>query len=159
MTKTKTQYNKVNFYKTLSNKDNSISLELIKQYKTRCLFTDRNSVSRFVSRHLKLDRATEEYVYLLCFNTLLKPQGLFMISKGSVNQTDCCIREIIQKTLLVNADSIILIHNHPSGIGTPSKKDIITTRRLNEACSVMNIRLLDHIVVGKYMDGNVMEYL
>ncbi len=52
--------------------------------------------------------------------------------------------EALQK----NAVSIILLHNHPSGDPTPSKEDLLTTRRVREAGALIGIELLDHIIIG-----------
>ena len=59
---------------------------------------------------------------------------------------------MISKALCYNASAVLLYHNHPSGDPTPSKADITQTAKLKEACSLMDIFLLDHIVIsrGKY---------
>lgn len=57
-------------------------------------------------------------------------------------------REVVKTALAHNAAAVILVHNHPSGDPQPSQADITLTRKLKEALSLVDIRTLDHIVVG-----------
>jgi DNA repair protein RadC len=50
--------------------------------------------------------------------------------------------------LLMNASAVIIAHNHPSGVAEPSADDIDTTRKIAEACAVVGLRLLDHIIIS-----------
>ena len=61
-----------------------------------------------------------------------------------------CIRdrELFVEALQKNAVSIVLLHNHPSGDPTPSKEDVLITRRIQEAGRLIGVELLDHIVIG-----------
>ena len=74
-------------------------------------------------------------------------EDMFM---GTINASNVYIREIIKKSLEVNAGAIILAHNHPSGNCIPSGPDKNITKRIVEVCSIMDIRVLDHIVVGAF---------
>lgn len=76
---------------------------------------------------------------------LLKSEKLFY---GTINQTTVHIREIIKSALLCNAAAIIIGHNHPSGWVTPSEADIAMTHKIEEACELMDIQLVDHIIIG-----------
>lgn len=67
---------------------------------------------------------------------------------GSINQTAVYPREIIKQALKHNAAHIILAHNHPSGCATPSQADYQLTQELQQLLNYMQIRLLDHMVVG-----------
>ena len=57
-------------------------------------------------------------------------------------------REVVKRALELNASAVIFGHNHPSGIPEPSKSDIALTKRLADALSLVEVRVLDHIVVG-----------
>ena len=57
-------------------------------------------------------------------------------------------RELFVEALQKNAVSIVLLHNHPSGDPTPSKEDVLITRRIQEAGRLIGVELLDHIVIG-----------
>lgn len=71
-----------------------------------------------------------------------------VISKGTVNASLISPREIFLESLNNQAVYIILIHNHPSGDPTPSKEDILATKRIKEAGMLIGIMLLDHIIIG-----------
>ena len=70
------------------------------------------------------------------------------VSTGTINSALVSPRELFVEALQKNAVSIILLHNHPSGDPTPSKDDLLTTRRIREAGVLIGIELLDHIIIG-----------
>lgn len=78
-------------------------------------------------------------------NRLLKSEKLFY---GTINQTNVYVREIIKTALYCNAAAMIVSHNHPSGEVMPSQADKLITRKIKEACELMEIRMLDHIIIG-----------
>lgn len=67
---------------------------------------------------------------------------------GSLSASIAHPREIFKAAILNNAASIIIAHNHPSGIVTPSEEDIKLTQRVAECGEIMGIELLDHLIVG-----------
>jgi DNA repair protein RadC len=70
------------------------------------------------------------------------------VAEGTVNVNTVYPREIIKKALGRNASALIVAHNHPSGVLTPSAQDRQMTKQLYLACSMMHIRLLDHLIIG-----------
>jgi len=66
-----------------------------------------------------------------------------------VDYTPVYVREVVKRALELAASSIILVHNHPSGDPTPSQPDIVMTRKIIEAAEKLNIKIHDHIIVGK----------
>ncbi|HBA63034.1 MAG TPA: hypothetical protein DCZ20_04170 [Lachnospiraceae bacterium] len=92
----------------------------------------------------------QEILKLLMLNTKSRLIGETMISKGTVNAAVISPRELLIEALQKNAVSIILMHNHPSGDPTPSREDILITRRVKEAGALIGIELLDHIVIGNH---------
>jgi DNA repair protein RadC len=64
-------------------------------------------------------------------------------------------REVVKRALKHNAGAVILVHNHPSGVAEPSRADELLTTRLREALTLVDIRLLDHLVVG---DGEMVSF-
>lgn len=70
-----------------------------------------------------------------------------MLSKGTLTQTSIDCRTVLRNALLVNAASLILLHNHPSGTPLPSVSDINFTNQLRKVCALMDILLLDHIII------------
>jgi DNA repair protein RadC len=71
-----------------------------------------------------------------------------MLSEGTVNASLISPREIFQYALKNGAVFFVLVHNHPSGDPTPSAEDVALTRRVADAGAIMNIRLMDHIIIG-----------
>ena len=92
--------------------------------------------------------AVVETAMMLALDTKNKVIGIFEISRGSVNASIIHPRDIFQRAILVNAASVILAHNHPSGDPTPSPEDVALTKKLAEAGRVMDITVLDHVIVG-----------
>lgn len=84
-------------------------------------------------------------VYVDTHHRFLAYEELF---RGTIDQAAVYPREIVKAALAHNAASVILAHNHPSGIPEPSNADLILTRRLKDALALIDIRVLDHIVVG-----------
>ncbi len=95
---------------------------------------------------------TNETVYLLCLDAKCKVLCCKMVGEGDINSANIPIRKMVQIALGVNATSVILAHNHPSGLAVPSVDDRITTERLAQALGAMDIVLADHIIVadGEY---------
>jgi len=67
---------------------------------------------------------------------------------GTIDQTSVYPREIVKKAIFHNAASIILVHNHPSGVASPSKADINLTLKIIEACKTIDVQVHDHIIVA-----------
>lgn len=68
--------------------------------------------------------------------------------RGTIDGTSVYPREVVKQALAVNAAAVILAHNHPSGVAEPSQADERITRRLKSALELVDIRLLDHLVIG-----------
>jgi DNA repair protein RadC len=68
--------------------------------------------------------------------------------RGTIDNTAVYPREVVKQALARNAAAVILAHNHPSGVAEPSDADRLITRRIREALDLVDIRLLDHFVVG-----------
>jgi DNA repair protein RadC len=68
--------------------------------------------------------------------------------RGTIDGASVHPREVVRQSLHYNAAALILAHNHPSGIAEPSQADELITRRLREALALIDIRILDHLIVG-----------
>ena len=90
----------------------------------------------------------QEHMKLLMLNTKSKLLGETNISKGTVKSALVSPRELFIEALQKNAVAIILIHNHPSGDPSPSKNDILLTKKVREAGELIGIELIDHIIIG-----------
>lgn len=89
-----------------------------------------------------------ETVFLLCLDAKCKLLGCKMVGEGSVNSANIPIRRVVEIALNANATTVVLAHNHPSGLALPSADDIQTTLRLAKAMDAVEITLADHIVVA-----------
>ena len=89
-----------------------------------------------------------ETVFLLCLDAKCKVLCCKELGEGSVNSAGVPIRRIVETALGVNATTVVLAHNHPSGIALPSPEDAQTTRRVAAALSAVEIGLADHIIVA-----------
>jgi DNA repair protein RadC len=69
--------------------------------------------------------------------------------RGTVDNTTVHPREVVKELLRLNAAAAIFAHNHPSGVPEPSEADQLITRRLRSALELVDIRVLDHFVVGQ----------
>jgi DNA repair protein RadC len=90
------------------------------------------------------------YEVFCCFyldnrNRLIHFEELF---RGTIDGTSVHPREVVRRALEQNAAAMILAHNHPSGVAEPSHADELITRRLRDALALVEVRLLDHLVVG-----------
>lgn len=92
----------------------------------------------------------EREVFVVIFldnqNQVLYHKEMF---SGTLNSVEVHPREIVREALKSNAAAVILAHNHPSGRAEPSQADRLVTQRIQDACSIVDVRVLDHVVVGK----------
>ena len=89
-----------------------------------------------------------ETVFLLSLDAKLKVLSCRQVGEGSINYASVPIRRVVEMAIEDGATTVVLAHNHPSGIAIPSEDDIETTRRLAAALHTMEICLFDHIVVA-----------
>lgn len=108
-----------------------------------------DNVVNMMNGIFKANAQTEEHVWLLAFNTKINLLGVFEVAHGTVAHCEISPREIMMKSLLCGAVNILLVHNHPSQDCFPSREDITFTHRMKNVCDLMNIRLIDHIIIGK----------
>ena len=94
-------------------------------------------------RHLGHERFC--CLYLDNRHRVLRFDELF---RGTIDGTSVYPREVVKEALAVNAAAVILAHNHPSGVSEPSQADERITRRLKSALELVDIRLLDHLIIG-----------
>lgn len=99
-------------------------------------------ISQFMS---EFDR---EVVCVLNLATDGKPISMNVASIGTLNSALISPKDLLKSTILANASAFIMLHCHPSGNPRPSREDAITTQRLKEAGEILEIKMVDHIIVG-----------
>jgi DNA repair protein RadC len=118
----------------------------------RRLFTQEATLETVadVASYLKLKLAAEEHeVFGVIFlNAKHRPLAFEVLFTGTIDTATIHPRQIIKRALAHNAAAIIICHNHPSGSCNPSEGDIAMTRRVKDAVRLLDIRLLDHFLVG-----------
>lgn len=109
--------------------------------------TSSNDVYQYMAPQIRdLNREVFNCIYLTGRNTIIKDEKLF---EGTLNESVVSAREIIRKAIDLGAASVVLVHNHPSGDPEPSKEDNLSTEKIKKACELFNIKILDHVIVGK----------
>lgn len=89
-----------------------------------------------------------EALGVLCVDNVGNVLNVHFCAVGALDRCIFDPKQIFKATLLSNAAGILVFHNHPSGDLTPSKEDVNSTKRLKEACTLMDISFLDHIIIG-----------
>lgn len=112
---------------------------------------DLDEVGRFLVK--QLDGLARERVLLLLLAADYRLIAVHQISEGSVNESSVDVRQIMEYAIMAKATHLVLAHNHPDPMLTPSQEDISASISLMHAASVMGLNLWEHILVsdGKYM--------
>ncbi|AMX03859.1 RadC family protein [Microbulbifer thermotolerans] len=105
------------------------------------------AVRDYLSAHLR-HRRREVFccLYLDSQHRVIAFEELF---EGTLNAASVYPREVVQAALHKGAAAVILAHNHPSGISEPSQADVLITERLSQALALVDIKVLDHMIVGE----------
>ena len=82
-----------------------------------------------------------------CFDGKLKLLGVRLLSEGSPSANEISLRKIATEALALGATAVVLAHNHPSGIATPSQEDIFITHYIRDALQPLGITLYDHVIM------------
>ncbi|EGU33580.1 RadC family protein [Vibrio scophthalmi] len=134
------------------------SLEMSQRYLNETLkrgdaLTSPQQTKLFLSSLLR-DRQREGFyiLFLDSQNRVIRGELMF---EGTIDSASVYPREVVKRTLDHNAAALILAHNHPSGVAEPSQSDRRITRRLSDALALVEVRVLDHFVVG---DGEVVSF-
>ncbi len=119
---------------------------LAQRLQERTVLADPAAVKQF----LQLNLAHRKHeVFMVCFldaqNKLIEAEELF---HGTLSQTSVYPREVVLKALHHHAAAVVLAHNHPSGSVQPSPADLALTQTLRAALGLVDVRVLDHIIVG-----------
>lgn len=130
-------------------------LALIPQIERRHLI-DRNNAGQILNTNAKcgaylvpyFHNETEEVVYLLCLDAKCKVIDCVLVHRGGVNVAGIAVRKVVKAALNANATSVVLAHNHTSGIALPSPEDRETTLVLKSALDAVGVMLADHIIVA-----------
>ena len=128
---------------------NIFSLKMVREksflYPERTLRSPKDGYRLFTQFLGELDR---EYFVVMCLDTKNQPTAINICHIGSLNASLVHPREVMKAAILSNAASILIGHNHPSGVPDESREDVEVTKRLVETGKVIGIDVLDHLVIG-----------
>ncbi|MFR0673784.1 RadC family protein [Enterobacterales bacterium AW_CKDN230030176-1A_HGKHYDSX7] len=104
-----------------------------------------------VRRYLKsrLRHEASEVFACLFLDTRHRPLAFEVLFRGSIDRANVYPREVVRRSLTHNCAALILCHNHPSGNPEPSREDVQLTHVLREALRLIDVRVLDHVIVGE----------
>ena len=131
--------------------DYQLDVVRIKLVKDRTIFSDQplnspDAAVEMIGRELsEWDR---EALLVLNLDTKNNVINMHVVSIGTINYSVTTMRELIKSSILSNASSMIMMHNHPSGDVSPSEEDIEITGNIVAIGKLMGIEVLDHIIVG-----------
>lgn len=113
-----------------------------------------------VKEHLRnlMHEYESEVFAILLLDTKHRILAFKELFYGTIDGASVYPREVVKHALRCNAAAAILVHNHPSGDSTPSQADKLLTERLKEALGLIDVRVLDHIVVGSEGCTSLVEY-
>lgn len=97
----------------------------------------------------------KESLRVILLDTRYRLLQIEEVSIGSVNESIAHPRDVFRPAIISSAYAVIVVHNHPSGDPSPSQSDHSLTRRLAEAAELMQIKLLDHIIIGAPAEGRL----
>ena len=115
-------------------------------FQTGTIITNPDEIGQLFISELQFEPVETVAIALLdSRNKLIKLERIFT---GTVNSAIVYSKDVVRRALLHNAVSVIISHNHPSGSKKPSAEDIDMTRRLSDALSVVDVKLIDHILIA-----------
>lgn len=129
----------------------SLVIQMCRYYQTNCASQEEILPNLDACAQYLLPRffgRTNETVYMLCLDAKCKVLCCKCVGEGSINSTHISLRRIVEIAINSNATTVILAHNHPSGVAVPTDEDVRTTRRIAAALDAVEVYLADHIVAA-----------
>lgn len=106
----------------------------------------------------RLAHERKEHVLIVLLDSKLRATRMVELSVGNADTALCAPRDVLHHVLINRATAFVLVHNHPSGDPAPSRQDLKLTRTIAEAAELMQIRLVDHLIVGRQSDVGGQPY-
>jgi DNA repair protein RadC len=128
---------------------------LLQKMRKRDLLNNPDSVKQFLQ--LQMGAYSQEVFAVVLMDAQFRLLGFQEMFKGTLNQTSVYPREVVKLALDQGAAAVILAHNHPSGDVRPSAADSALTRTLQTALSMVDVKVLDHIIVGPGIHWSMAE--
>jgi DNA repair protein RadC len=106
----------------------------------------------------QMQHLTQEKLVVCLLNTKLHLMAMVEVSTGTVSETLAHPREILHPVVNRNAYAFFLMHNHPSGDPLPSRADLQLTSRVRDASDLLQVRFVDHVIIGRPAEGRLPYY-
>ena len=127
------------------------TVQLVRESETAYSGEQINTVYKavdLINKVFNMDCQPSEIFVMLALDTKKRPVGCFLVHQGAISHTIVSPRDVFQRALLVNAHSIIIAHNHPSGDPKPSMSDVELTKTLREVGKSLGVRVADSLIIG-----------
>jgi len=122
----------------------------------RTLMNSADAIYEAMAPRLAHERT--EHVLIVLLDSKLRATRTIELSKGNVDTALCEPRDVLHHVLINGAASFVLVHNHPSGDPAPSRQDLLLTKKIRDACELMRLRFVDHLIVGRLSDHHASPY-
>lgn len=123
-----------------------IYTKMQKEYKNRTAINSPDTITSILKARLShLEHEEFHVVFMTNQHEIIEIECM---SRGTINRASVYPREIAKRALELNAAAIMLAHNHPSGLSSPSSADISITNKVRECMNLLDIRVLDHIIIA-----------
>jgi len=119
---------------------------LVQQLVERPVFDSPTRVKDYLA--LQMRHLGHEVFAVLFVDSQHRLLAFEILFRGSLTQTSVHPREVVKRALALNAAAVVLAHNHPSGVAEPSRADEFLTQNLRASLALVDVRVLDHMVVG-----------
>ena len=106
----------------------------------------------------RLAHEKKEHVLIILLDTKLRATRTIELSVGNTDTALCEPRDVLHHVIINQASSFVLVHNHPSGDPSPSRQDLVLTKKISEACEIMRLRFVDHMIIGRPSDDHKSPY-
>ena len=129
---------------------------LAERLRRDCALESPQAVCDFLTAQLRHE--PHEVFGCLFMDTKHRMLAFEVLFRGSIDSASVYPRQVVKRALAHNAAAVIFCHNHPSGISLPSEADRALTQRLTEALDLIEVRVLDHFIVGEGQPLSMVEH-
>lgn len=124
----------------------TVRLQLVREQSTPYTVSGPSDIVTILTQYLQ--NQDREHLVAVLMDSQGQVNGIYTISIGDSCSSIANSREIFKAAIMTNACSIVLAHNHPSGLCKPSHEDIVVTEKVIQAGKILQIEVLDHVIIG-----------
>lgn len=128
----------------------------VREQQSRRKMDHPQAVYDYLSAELRFEQ--QENLIVLLLDVRRRLMRSIHVGKGTMTRVVTHPRDIFRQAIRLNANSIVLAHNHPSGDPTPSRPDRELTTEIAKAAEILRIRLLDHVIIGAPAEGRALPF-